>query len=425
MPITMKKSSMKYKNSSGSMQEVGLPVGSYETDSSLTRQGIPADAKAVGDEFSNYYEKSDTYSKTEFDSKLSSIPKFKIEVVNSLPTSNISSTTVYLVKSGNETQNLYTEYIYVNNAWEYLGKQSVDLTGYALKTDVPTKLSKLTNDSGFVTANHDHIYYGVCSTEAGTLDKTVEINGFALKEGAIVVVKFTNANSIASPTLNVSGTGAKPIYRYGTTTVSTGTTTTGWIAGAVQWFIYDGTGWIRDYWNNSTYSNASLGSGYATCSTAAATVAKVCTLSSYTLTVGGIVSVKFTYDVPANATLNINTRGAKNIVYRGKNITADVIKASDIATFIYDGTQYHLLSIDRWQDDIKNMLVGLNASKVVFDTPAEDVTFIDRGTLEDALLSIEHNISELNNNKVNKNNYETWTFTLEDGSTVTKKVVLT
>ena len=42
-----------------------------------------------------------------------------------------------------------------------------------------------------------------------------------------------------------------------------------------------------------------------------------------------------------------------------------------------------------------------------------------------ALLSIEHNISELNNNKVNKNNYETWTFTLEDGSTVTKKVVLT
>ena len=72
-------------------------------------------------------------------------------MVSSLPTSNISATTVYLLKTGAESQNLYTEYIYVNSAWEYLGKQSVDLTGYALKTDIPTKLSALTNDAGFIT----------------------------------------------------------------------------------------------------------------------------------------------------------------------------------------------------------------------------------------------------------------------------------
>ena len=215
--------------------------------------------------------------------------------------------------------------------------------------------------------------YGVCDTAADVVDKTVTVEGnFELKEGAFVVVKFINANSIAAPTLNVNGTGAKPMYRYGTTTLSTATTTTGWIAGAIQMFTYDGTGWVRDYWSNTTYSNASLGHGYATCSTAAATVAKTASLSSYSLTTGGAVSIKFTNAVPANATLNVNSKGAKAIYYRGAAITGDIIKAGDVATFVYS-TQYHLISVDR--------------------LPTTTTT-------------------------------EDWTFTLEDGSTVTKKVVL-
>ncbi len=190
-------------------------------------------------------------------------------------------------------------------------------------------------------------YYAVCSTAAATAAKTVTVDdSFALVAGAQVTVKFTDANSVASPTLNVNGTGAKPIYRYGTTAVSTGTTTTGWIAGAVQLFTYDGTGWIRDYWNNTTYSNVSLGQGYATCSTAAATLAKTAALSSYALTANGIVAIKFTNDVPASATLNINSKGAKAIYHRGAAITDGIIKAGDTATFIYN-TYYHLISIDR------------------------------------------------------------------------------
>lgn len=220
--------------------------------------------------------------------------------------------------------------------------------------------------------------YGVCSTAADTAAKTVTVDNFSLEAGAVVIVKFTNANSIASPTLNVNGTGAKSIMRYGTTTTSTGTTTTGWVAGAVQMFTYDGTNWIRDYWNNTTYSNASLGCGYATCDTAAATAAKVGSLSSYSLTTGGIVSVKFTYNVPANATLNINSKGAKNIYYRGAKITADVIKAGDIATFVYS-SQYHLIAIDRWQQDI--------ASKQATITGAATTITSDNLTASRALVS--------------------------------------
>lgn len=88
----------------------------------------------------NYYTKSQTYSAEEIDQRISAIPKFAIEVVNTLPTEDISSTTVYLLRTG-DTDNLYTEYIYVSGAWEVLGQQKVDLTGYATETWVEGKLA--------------------------------------------------------------------------------------------------------------------------------------------------------------------------------------------------------------------------------------------------------------------------------------------
>ena len=100
-------------------------------------------------------------------------------------------------------------------------------------------------------------------------------------------------------------------------------------------------------WANSTYSPASLGFGKGTCTTAAATAAKAVTLANYALVTGGIVAVQFTYAVGASATLNINGKGPKPIFFRGSAIAANVIAAGDTATFIYDGTNYHLLAIDR------------------------------------------------------------------------------
>lgn len=96
----------------------------------------------------------------------------------------------------------------------------------------------------------------------------------------------------------------------------------------------------------SHQSNLNLGTGYATCSTAEATTAKVVSLSNYVLATGGILSVKFTNAVPANATLNVNSKGAKNIFFNGAAITAGIIKAGYIATFMFDGTQYQLIAID-------------------------------------------------------------------------------
>lgn len=58
-------------------------------------------------------------------------------------------------------------------------------------------------------------HYGECTTAAGTGSKTVSLSGFALVKGAEAVIKFTNGNTAANPTLNINNTGAKSIYYKG------------------------------------------------------------------------------------------------------------------------------------------------------------------------------------------------------------------
>lgn len=104
--------------------------------------------------------------------------------------------------------------------------------------------------------------------------------------------------------------------------------------------------WSPD--NNTTYTDVKLGFGNATATSSSSGVFTA-VLSDYELTAGngGIVGIKFATDVPANSTLNINSKGAKNIKYRGSNITAGIIQNGDNAYFQYDGTNYILFATDR------------------------------------------------------------------------------
>ena len=80
------------------------------------------------------------------------LPQFAIEVVNTLPVSDISTTTIYLVPAQDPEQgNYYEEYIYVNNAWELVGTTAVDLTGYYTSAQVDTLLAAKANTSSLAT----------------------------------------------------------------------------------------------------------------------------------------------------------------------------------------------------------------------------------------------------------------------------------
>lgn len=127
--------------------------------------------------------------------------------------------------------------------------------------------------------------------------------------------------------------------------------------------------WSPD--SNTTYTNEKLGHGYVTCSTATGTAAKVGSLSNYVLTKGGIVAVKFTNAVDANATLNINSKGAKAIFNKGTAIAAGVIGAGDIAYLMYDGTNYQLLGTDRAAN---NPIVDISRNGTTFTATRLDGT---------------------------------------------------
>lgn len=87
------------------------------------------------------------------------ITSFEYKIVDSLPAvSDGKKGTIYLIAhSGSTNQNSYDEYIFLpaegstSARYEKIGTTDIDLTPYAKKTDIPKKVSQLTNDSDFET----------------------------------------------------------------------------------------------------------------------------------------------------------------------------------------------------------------------------------------------------------------------------------
>lgn len=252
-------------------------------------------------------------------------------------------------------------------------------TTYSVATTSANGLMSATDKTKLDITN---IAYATCSTAAATAAKVATIDGntnWKLQKGSIVVVKYTNTNTASNVTLNVNNTGAKSIW-YNTGVYTGNSNIVGGAANRITTFMYDGTNWVwmgQGADANTTYSPATLGQGYGTCTTAEATTAKVVTLSSYALVTGGTMSVKFTYAVPANATMNINSKGAKAIYYKGVAITAGVIKAGDIATFIYNGSQYHLISIDTTLDTLEKTITVERARIDELYNTKENISIIE------------------------------------------------
>lgn len=124
----------------------------------------------------NYYTKSETYTKTEVNSLISAIPKFAIEVVNALPTTDISTTTIYLLRNSEQTgSNLFEEYIYVNNQWELLGSQDIDLSNYVTTSDLNTALASYVTSTNLSTILQGY----VTTTMWNTLGAVATSNDYA------------------------------------------------------------------------------------------------------------------------------------------------------------------------------------------------------------------------------------------------------
>ena len=109
----------------------------------------PDSSKAVNVDLSAYAKSADVTK--EIASAVSGVTQIDYSVVETLPSTGKKGI-IYLVANSDSGNNIYDEYIYINSKFEKLGSREMDLSSYAKKTDIPTKVSSLTNDSGYQTA---------------------------------------------------------------------------------------------------------------------------------------------------------------------------------------------------------------------------------------------------------------------------------
>lgn len=89
----------------------------------------------------NYYTKAESYNKDEVQKLLSAISSLKMEIVETLPTANVSTTTIYLkLRDDAEENNVYEEYVYINNKWEMIGTTSMNVEGLATEEYVDKRI---------------------------------------------------------------------------------------------------------------------------------------------------------------------------------------------------------------------------------------------------------------------------------------------
>lgn len=89
-----------------------------------------------------------------------------VKIVDTLPDVGLPNKVYFVPKIESDTDNLFDEYAWINNKWEYFGIKvvKIDLTDInkniedlqntkADKSEIPIKVSELVNDIGFITAD--------------------------------------------------------------------------------------------------------------------------------------------------------------------------------------------------------------------------------------------------------------------------------
>ena len=139
--------------------------------------------KAVSD-LTNYYTKSETYTKSEVADYVANFAWFK--VVATLPTTDIKTTVIYLLWPVWTWADKYEEYIYSNNTWVKIWETSVDLTNY---------FNTSTDNSDSITQGSTNLF--LTSTERTKLSNTSGTNTWD-ETKATIQSKLWAASSSAS-----------------------------------------------------------------------------------------------------------------------------------------------------------------------------------------------------------------------------------
>ena len=239
-------------NKIATMSEIPTKVSDLSNDSGFITNTV--------NNLTNYYTKTNTYTKTEIDNLISAISTLDIEVVQTLPTQDISTTTIYLVPKTPSTNDAYDEYIYVNNSWEHIGSTEVDLSNYYTKTQTDGLLNNKANTTD--VQNNKNLTKGIEYIVGTQAEATNQWTGVStdtgcssgtIYTGKTIIYHLPQAGTSSAAKLNLTlpdgtTTGALNIYRLTNSTV-----TTTFASGCDILMVFDGTQWkVNAYVDTNT-----------------------------------------------------------------------------------------------------------------------------------------------------------------------------
>lgn len=160
---------------------------------------------------------------------LGNVSGFDISIVQTLPTTGAQGTFYFVPNSQESGNNIYDEYVYINNAWEKIGTTEIDLTDYLQKTDIADWAKAATKPS-------------YTASEVGALaSNTTYVSTFNGQSGAVTYIP---------PVTSVNGqTGAVTIAVYDDTSLAARVT------------ALENTNWNRYYTGTSVPNNATGNNG--------------------------------------------------------------------------------------------------------------------------------------------------------------------
>lgn len=318
-----------------------IPIDTALDDKSTN----PVQNKVIKAALGNYYTKGNV------DTLISNLKAGLVNVVGSLPTAGESGK-LYLVKTGTEDKNVYTEYVYVNSAWEKLGTQKLDLSGYLTVANANNNYVRraFSDEFNFVSesavgdAGKLYINFRLLNADTGNSKPIKEyrfLNGLGNNLTRISAASFNGYTINASVPADAKFTDT--VYTHPSTHPASMITGLATVATS---------GSYNDLTNKPVLEGA-YKLPYGVCTTAITNKKKVATITNgvpFSLDNGSCAIIRFTDTRTGNfgqPTLNINSTGAKPVTiynpYRGQHNEWDSYGFASLEFFIYMDGNYRAL----------------------------------------------------------------------------------
>lgn len=190
-------------SSSGTFMEYVEPAIPTKTSDLTNNSGFIT--KAVND-LTNYYLKSETYTKEEVQSLISAINSVTLQKVEFLPEME-ESNVIYLVPKSGSGNDIYDEYIFIDGKPEHIGSTQVDLSNYVQEAPKDGKTYGRNNGawSEIVASNQYLDVATLFPEENGTLsDENYQKVVDAVNKGITTARIETNPDGFGPITINNS-----------------------------------------------------------------------------------------------------------------------------------------------------------------------------------------------------------------------------